>query len=591
MKTHTYFLFPDRNSGLLQPHLGSDYLLSCLQENGYVASRLLSKYTENFSNIIKRIKNETTADVVVDKYIFGLTCYDANYQMVKYCIELIKHEFPEAYVIIGGPSATFNGDIFLKEISDISLCFLGESEKSIIEFVRKIENNEDFYDIPNTSFIKNNAVFRNGVNCVLSEAELNQFPSAICSCAYNPREILERYGKLSILTSRGCPHKCTFCAFSSQTDHKVRYYSLERVVNEIIFINDQLLDISDIERKKVVIEDDCFTLNKRHFTNIINAIIKLKPHLLFECQTRADYLDYDVLKQLKAAGFCRVDVSLESTDCGVLVDCKKVGSIDSAKRYVARVKDVVAWCKDLSIECFTTLMCGLPGDTEISLEKTHEFIVNQIPTGYYWNNLKIFAGTELFETRLRNLLPKEGEDVFNSVLNNELTYSNISNYRPADIRRIGDDVSWQDRQMRCKKDLIQFITGEISHDSVLIKIEIPFDFKKYLSKIVQSFSFDTRVLLVEESEDNKLKINSVILAEVFSITHYNTNTNEKIYAALTDISPVIELTKSFLLEDGCGINIAKNGEIVSNKKIDKHDKDMKKRANELLTLLIKIKNA
>ncbi len=591
MKTHTYFLFPDRNSGLLQPHLGSDYLISCLQENGYSTSRILSRRNEKYTDVIKRIKDEMASDRVIDKYIFGLTCYDANYQMVKHCIELIKYEIPEVYIIIGGPSATFNDDIFLKEISGISLCFLGEAEKSIMEFVRKIEHNEDIYDIPNTSYIKNNTIFRNGINCVLSETELNQYPSAVGSGLYDAKEILERYGKISIITSRGCPHQCTFCAFSSQSNHKVRYYSLERVMKEIDFINNQLLDISDIEIKKVVIEDDCFTLNKQHFDNIIRAIIKLRPKLLFECQTRADYLDYNILKQLKNAGFYRVDISLESADCNVLVKCKKVRSIDKAMKYIEQVKNVIAWCKELSIECYTTLMCGLPNDTKSSLEKTHEFITNQNPTGYYWNNLKVFTGTELFEMKLKSLISHRNENIFNPILTNELTYSNISNYNPAEINRIGDDVSWRDRKERCKKDLIQFVTGEKNNASTLIKIEFPFDFKKLLSKFLKSFSLDTRILLMKRSQNNKLKINSVVFSEMFSIAYYATNTNQDIYTSLKNISPIIELNDTFLLKKGRAINITKEGEIERDNELDKYDYDKKTMANELLTLLMEIKNA
>lgn len=538
-----FFLFADRNTGLYQPHLGSDYLISLLNARGYKASRIMTCQNEMLLDVLVNIKHTKKNNI---QYVFGFTCYDANYQMVKHGIGLVKDIFPDSIIFVGGPSASFNDDVLLTNIRNIDLCFLGESEVSILEFAKRLTDGVGYQGISNTSYLKDNTVINTGKNCVLDERSINEFPSAICTPMYDPEEILRRYGKISIITSRGCPHRCSFCAFSLQSNHTVRYYKCERVIDEIKYIDSRLRNISNVENKRVVIEDDCFTLNKEHFWGITDEIIKLKPHLTFECQTRADYLDWDILKQLKKAGFYRVDISLESSNAEVLVANKKVATFSKAIEYIDKVRKVINWCRELSIECYTTLICGLPGDTQTGVKNTHEFIINNNPGGYYWNNLKVFTGTSLFSEYMSDLIDTRDENLFNPVCCNNITYNQISPYHPKQINRLGDDVSWKDRKQRTKEDVFEYLTGEKVSNSRLFRLNMPIDFKQIIKQLIVCLPLDTRILLFKE-EAGFYYINSIILSELQAVALFDNNLNDDIYATLTDISPTIRLETNELL--------------------------------------------
>lgn len=541
------FLFADRNTGKYQPHLGSDFLISLLIKRGYKASRILTDNKERLLDKLLYIKKNSSANI---KYVFGFTCYDANYQMVKQGVTLVKSIFESALIFVGGPSATFNADVILNNIKDIDLCFLGESEVSILELADKLKTGKDFRGIENTAYLYDGRLIKHGKNCVLDEEAMNSFPSAICSPTYDPNEVLQRYGKISIITSRGCPHRCSFCAFSLQSDHTVRYYSVERVIEEIKYIDSKLKNILDINCKKIVIEDDCFTLNKKHFLGITNELIKIKPHLLFECQTRADYLNYDILKQLKMAGFYRVDISLESSDEKVLYTNRKVVSYQKACEYIENVSKVIKWCKELSLECYTTLMCGLPEDSIKSVARTHDFIVDNEPTGYYWNNLKVFTGTSMFNDYMEKHIKIRDENIFNPINCNEITYNNISPYDPRVIVRSGDDVSWSDRKQRTKQDVFEYITGNRMSDSYLLRIDVPTDLKSVTKILAEQVSLDSRILLFSEDKKGYYSVNSVLLSEMQAVASFENNSNEQAYSALCDISPTIELPQNELLVFG-----------------------------------------
>lgn len=538
------FLFADRNTGKYQPHLGSDFLISLLVKHGYKACRILTDDNEMLLDKLLTIRKKCSKKT---KYIFGFTCYDANYQMVKQGVTMVKSLFKNSVVFVGGPAASFNADVILKSIDNIDLCFLGESEVSILEFAEQLADNGDYTQIDNTAYVSNDKIVYNGRNCILDEETMNSFPSAICAPTYDPSEVLRRYGKISIITSRGCPHRCSFCAFSLQSDHRVRYYSIERVIEEIKYIDSKLKNIANINSKIVVIEDDCFTLSKKHFWGITDELIKLKPHLKFECQTRADYLDYDILKQLKMAGFYRVDISLESSNEEVLLANNKVKSYSKAHEYIKDVSKVIKWCKELALECYTTLMCGLPNDSIDKVEKTHDFIVNNEPTGYYWNNLKVFTGTSIFNSYMEKHIAIRDENVFNPIKCNELTYNNISPYHPRAITRSGDDVSWSVRKQQTKRDIFEYLTGRDVSKNLLLRIDMPADLKSFTKILTAQISLDCRILLFSCNIDGYYLVNSVLLAELQAVALFESNTNDQIYQALCDISPLIRLPKNDFL--------------------------------------------
>lgn len=192
-------------------------------------------------------------------------------------------------------------------------------------------------------------------------------------------------------------------------------------------------------------------------------------------------------------------------------------------------------------------MCGLPNDSIDKVEKTHDFIVNNEPTGYYWNNLKVFTGTSIFNSYMEKHIAIRDENVFNPIKCNELTYNNISPYHPRAITRSGDDVSWSVRKQQTKRDIFEYLTGREVSKNLLLRIDMPADLKSFTKILTAQISLDCRILLFSCNIDGYYLVNSVLLAELQAVALFESNTNDQIYQALCDISPLIRLPKNDFL--------------------------------------------
>lgn len=537
-----FFLFPDKNTGLIQPHMGSDYLIAELAKEGYSVERVLS----NEGEMLEKTLSPEKINISLDIYpIFCITCYDAAYPFIKIICKKLKTIYKSSSIILGGPTASDNDKLLLFNIAESDCCIKGEGETLLLDVIKRIECEKELSSMNSVSYRDRNGniVLATKKN-FLKEEEMNQYPAPFSSGVVPIDKIIQRYGKVSMITSRGCPNQCNFCAFSIQSDRNVRYYSVDTVINEIVYIS-EFFKKNRISRKDrvIVIEDDCFTLNKKRVYEILNKLIELRLEVYFECETRADYLDFGILTKMKEAGFRRVDISLESTDCNVLFKCGKVSSLENARIYIEKVKEVISGCETLGMDCYTTLLAGLPNDSLESLEATHKFIVDNNPSGYFWNNLRIYTGTKLSDEITKYIDSDVSEDALNSIWLANTTYSKISPYDPRKKLIYYDDQPAIERQMEIKMDICNILKGHICQSKYII-VNSNFDFKKNLKFLIDNFSFDVRFIISEDDVNNDW-IRTFNLAEVYSIAYFKSNSNKDVINTLYCAIPGVKVDKYF----------------------------------------------
>lgn len=293
--------------------------------------------------------------------LLGITCAVNEINYVYSFCKKIKKRFPYIKVMVGGPMPTSKPELFLRD-DTIDFVVRGEGEKTVLGLVKCLENNESLDNVRGISYRKNTKIAHN------EEQPLIEDIDSIPQPAYE-KVNMEQYTSMHewvirgfpikgifVLTSRGCPFKCTFCGASTIHGRRVRFRSSENLYIELKFLRDNY----GIEG--IFFADDTFLLNRKHVLDICQVMKEL--NLLWSCFSRVDTIKEDLLKIMKASGCIQLDFGIESGSDRVLRDIMKKGT------NVAQAKAAFALCEKYKMRTFANLMIGLPTETQQEMYQT-----------------------------------------------------------------------------------------------------------------------------------------------------------------------------------------------------------------------------
>ncbi|MBU4569894.1 MAG: B12-binding domain-containing radical SAM protein [Desulfomicrobium sp.] len=214
-----------------------------------------------------------------------------------------------------------------------------------------------------------------------------------------------------LLTSRGCPYKCTFCS-SSAFWKNVRMFSPIQICNEL---NDILNIYPDL--RQISIWDDLFIADKKRLYKLLDEMNKrqLLGKLAFSCNVRADILDDEMCKIMQAIGVGACGFGFESGSDRILKKLKPQGSISVSKNIEA-----VHLLAKYEFKIGLSMIIGVPEEKEIDVLKTYDItlalmksgavsataynILTPFPGTYFWKeavNAKLINPNEFNWTRLK----------------------------------------------------------------------------------------------------------------------------------------------------------------------------------------------
>ncbi len=351
---------------------------------GYLAGYLISHHKK--VEIIDEHTGPITKDLLEDAikkigppYIFGIsvltTCVKRSYEIAG----TIKNSYPESKVILGGIHPTILPEEILKN-RNIDFVVRGEGEAILAELHDAIRNNSDYSRIRGISFKKGNNVIHNPGADLPDLAELPPFPYYLFD------KNLDRYNFGFIASSRGCPYDCIFCSQRIISGHRFRYVPPEVVIGEIDLL------INRYRQTHINFVDDSFTVNKERITRLCEGMIgKLfYEKATFDCQTRADAVDDDILELLKRAGFRLINFGLETASERLMVLLNK-------KETVQENIDAVRLAKKHGFGVSGTFIFGLPTETREERWQAYR-LAKELDLDYVrFNNATPYPGTELYE--------------------------------------------------------------------------------------------------------------------------------------------------------------------------------------------------
>ncbi len=362
--------------------LGLGYLAAVARDKGYEVSIMEPEvYGMSDGDIISYLK-EKRPDLV------GISCATSNFNGAVKIARLIK-EYLGTFVILGGVHASSLPEQILKKHDCFDVLVIGEGELTFLDICKHLERgNRNFADIPGITYRDNGQVVLTQPRPFIEDVDSLPFPARdlVDLDKYRPQVHLDR-GKKSatMITSRGCPFRCTFCASFKTLGSRFRAHSAEYVVREI----EHLVKRYKIEQ--INFTDDTFTTDKTRTARICNLILDKKIDIDWYCFARVDTVDYELLKLMKKAGCFSLLFGIESADETILKNIKK-------KITLTQAREIFKACRALKFKTLASFIFGNPGETPETIEKSIRFALEINPTIASFNKLVPFPGTEVYET-------------------------------------------------------------------------------------------------------------------------------------------------------------------------------------------------
>ena len=361
-------------TGVLFPPLGLLYIAAYAEKEGHqVAVRDLA--------IRKKME-----DIDFKKYdIVGISTDTTRHRQA---LQLAKKaKASGCMVVMGGPHPSYADEEILST-QRVDFIVRGEGEVTFSELVATLQKNDGtFHSVQGISFFSNGQLVRTPPRPFIENLDSLPLPARHLIHMDDYRRT--KFGGRDItplITSRGCPYQCAFCASSHFWGTKVRMRSVESVLKEIGEIYDRY------HFNAVAFVDDTFNVSPKRVMELCRVIIDQKLDLWWWNLSRIDLLlrNEEMVKEMVRAGGKAVFIGVESSNPKTLNELKK--GID-----VEDIVQTVEMLKRNGIEIHASYILGGLHDTVKTIHDTIRFAKRLDTNVAQFAILTPYPGTAVYE--------------------------------------------------------------------------------------------------------------------------------------------------------------------------------------------------
>ena len=327
---------------------------------------------------------EYMRDVILREYseikYIGITTMTCTIKKAYELARICKKYFPNTVTLFGGVHATFmTNEVMKNEYVDIVTREEGEIT------TEEIVSGKNLEDIDGIVYKKEGQVITNKSRDRVLKLDELPMPAydLLPILKYKPAKgSYKRLPAMSMMTSRGCPGRCTFC--NKTLGSIMVFKSAEKIFEEIKYL------IDNYGIKQILFYDDTFTVHKKNVIKLCELLLENKVDISWTCFARVDYIDYDMLEIMKKAGCQQIMYGVEKVDESVL---RNINKKINKEQIIKAVKDT----KRVGIECRLAFMVGNPGDNVEIIKKNIKFAKELDPDLLIVNITTPFPGTDMFK--------------------------------------------------------------------------------------------------------------------------------------------------------------------------------------------------
>ena len=398
-----------------RPPLGLAYCAAVLEQAGHEVSIVDALVLGIRFPRLRRILAEARPDVV------GLSVYSPTRYEAFRTARVVKETLGDVPVVVGGPHPSAAAEDTLEHVPPVDWCISGEGEETFVELLDALAAGRD------ASTIAGVVGRRGGASCGASDCDIVSGPPRpniqdldalprparhlLPMDAYRTRMPSTMLRCTTLLTSRGCPARCTFCTrdwFSRET----RFHSAAYMVDEIESI------IADHGTTAFIMQDDTFTLNRPRIHAFCDELRARRLAIDWLATTRVDCVDPDLLRSMKDAGCRVVTFGVESMNTATLKWLKKGFTVE-------RAKTAIGWARAAGLTVRCSYLVGIGDETEEDVRRSLTE-ARTLPVAKLKANvgLSVYPGTPLYEMALAAGVLPEGYSYARGWEDEERRYGN-----------------------------------------------------------------------------------------------------------------------------------------------------------------------
>lgn len=438
--THGYFMFEDpKELQILKPYapLGILYLCSHLRAKGFD----VEVFDTTFSTrdlLFHHLRNERPS--VLGVYANLMTRHNV--------VDILRVARQAGWkTIVGGPEPGAYAQEYLEAGADVVVFGEGEITTQEILEAWRAGDHEAITNIAGLAFLDAEGGMRQtGTRSQIANLDVQPWPAR--EAIDIPRYVqtwknAHGQGSVSLITARGCPYKCRWCS------HQV-FGTTHRRRNPILVVDELEYLLQRYSPDMAWVADDVFTIHHGWIRKYADEMKRRGLRIPFECISRADRLNAEVLDLLAELGCFRIWIGSESGSQRIL---------DAMERgvKVEQVQQAIELSRARGIQSGMFLMWGYEGEQLPDIEATIEHVKRSRPdiffttvaypikgTPYYERTrdrlvqLKPWNETSDRELKIRGRHSSRFYDYADRILRDEVALSNLTTRTAADQAVITD---------------------------------------------------------------------------------------------------------------------------------------------------------
>lgn len=389
----------------------------------------------------------------------------SHIEPVRSVVESVRMFSPKTTIVLGGGLASGDPEFIFSELRPDFLV-IGEGELAFARLIAALESEKGWEYLNGIAYLKDGNFVQRPPEVIIENLDLLPFPDyngfeygyylnnfspkALNLRAILPPEDIKKRKIATIITSRDCQGKCTFCFRIMGGNFRVR--SIDNVISEVKYL------VNTYGITELSVCDDMFSSTKER---VFEFCEKIKPfRIAWDCQLRVNVIDEQMLKAMKESGCRSISYGFESASRRVLKSMKKGATAD-------RIEKAVKLTRAAKIEVVGNFIFGDPAETFDTANETLEFAKSLLPTYIFLGFVYPYPGTDLY-----NRLKLEGKITDLSLFHkNSSSFAiNMTSMSDSDFRFLSRSITYEGRK---NKPYVNSLTFKFLNGEFLLNFVCP----------------------------------------------------------------------------------------------------------------------